>query len=249
MRGPVRAAVSSIERVSRPRGPGPEAFGPDWRESDDMAEAVTITVEKRDPQKNKGTGSRVARRLRAQGRIPAIVYGHGQGPLPISLGRDDVWAMIKNGSHLAQLQVDGQSEMALVREVQWDHLGKEIIHLDFARVSADETIHTTVPIEVRGTAPGLGEGGALEVAVHELSVQCRANAIPGSIRVDVGGLHLNQGIHVRELKLPEGVTVDADPDLLLLHVVLRATLAEEAAPAEAAGQPEVISRKPEGESE
>src|SRR3954468_24295052 len=103
-----------------------------------MADAVTIKVEARDPQKNKGTGSRVARRLRGQGRIPAIIYGHKQTPVPITLARDDVWQMIKNSSHLAELKIDGATEMVLVRDVQWDHLGKEVLHLDFSRVSADE---------------------------------------------------------------------------------------------------------------
>src|SRR5205085_9724594 len=107
-----------------------------------MADAVKIHVEARDSQKNKGTGSRVARRLRAQGRIPAIIYGHKQTPVPISLSRDTVWDMIKRSTHLAELTIDGAVQMVIVREIQWDHLGKEIIHLDFARVSAEESIET-----------------------------------------------------------------------------------------------------------
>src|SRR4051794_7821063 len=103
-----------------------------------MADAITLQAEPRDPQKNKGTGTRVSRRLRAQGRVPAIIYGHKQTPVPVSLARDDVWDMIKRSTHLAQVKIgDAATEMVLVRDVQWDHLGKEIIHLDFARVSAD----------------------------------------------------------------------------------------------------------------
>src|SRR5262249_43106792 len=86
-----------------------------------MADAVTLQVEARDPQKNKGTGTRVARRLRKQGRIPAIVYGHKREPVPISLTRDDVWDLIKRQTHLAQLKIGDATEMVLVREVQWDH--------------------------------------------------------------------------------------------------------------------------------
>jgi large subunit ribosomal protein L25 len=210
-----------------------------------MADAVKIQVEARDPQKNKGTGTRFARRLRAQGRIPAIIYGHKQAPLPISLSRDSVWEMIKKSTHLAELSLEGTTEMALVREVQWDHLGKEIIHLDFARVSADESIETEVRLELRGTAPGTSEGGVLEQLVHTLRVTCRASAIPDSIRIDVSNLHLDESMHVRDLtNLPEGVTIDADPDLLLVHVTSRAPSAEPApAEAEGATQPEVI--KPE----
>ena len=133
----------------------------------------------------------------------------------------------------------------LVRDVQWDHLGKEIIHLDFARVSADESIETVVRLEPRGTAPGTAGGGTLEVLHHELRVTCRASAIPETIRVDVSHLGVDQGIHVKDLVLPPGVVVDADPELLLVHVVTRAPEAEAAPPAEAETptQPEVI--KPE----
>ncbi len=208
-----------------------------------MADAVKIQVEIRDPAKNKGTGSRVSRRLRKKGQVPAIIYGHKQAPVPIALTRESVWEMIKKSTHLAELSFNGSSETVLVRDVQWDHLGKEIIHLDFARVSADESIETEVRLDVRGTAAGIAEGGLLEILVHELQVTCRANAIPEAIRVDVSHLALNQAIHVKDLTLPEGVTVDNDPELLLMHVVTRAPEATDATTAEGTTQPEVI--KPE----
>jgi large subunit ribosomal protein L25 len=210
-----------------------------------MADAVTIQVEARDPAKNKGTGSRASRKLRASGRIPAIVYGHKQAPQPITITRDAVWEMIKKRTHLAQLQIDGASEIVLVRDIQWDHLGKEILHLDFARVSADESIETEVRLALHGTAPGVAEGGILEQPIHSIEVTCRANAIPDSIRVEIGDLHLGKAIHVRELALPEGVTANADGDLVVVHVVNRAA-AEEAEPAEGgSAEPELIGRKAE----
>jgi large subunit ribosomal protein L25 len=207
-----------------------------------MADAVKIQVEARDPLKNKGTGSRVSRKLRAQGRIPAIIYGHKQQPTPISIARDSVWEMIKRSTHLAQLEFDGSSEMVLVRDVQWDYLGKEIIHLDFARVSAEESIATEVRLDLRGTAPGVGEGGVLEHLVHALQVHCRATAIPESIKVDISSLRLGEAIHVRDLKLPEGVTTTVDPESLLVHVVSPAAVPEPTETTEGT-QPEVI--KPE----
>ncbi len=208
-----------------------------------MADAVKIQVETRDPAKNKGTGSRAAQRLRKRGQIPAIIYGHKQAPVPIALARETVWEMIKKSTHLAELSFGAATETVLVRDVQWDHLGKEIIHLDFARVSADESIETEVRLDVKGTAAGIAEGGVLEVLVHDLRITCRANAIPDAIRVDVSHLGVDQAIHVKDLSLPEGVVVDADPDLLLIHVVSRAPEAVEPAPAEGTTQPEVI--KPE----
>ena len=208
-----------------------------------MADAVTIAVEARDPAKNKGTGSRVSRKLRAQGKIPAIIYGHKVAPQPITISRDAVWQMVKKSTHLAQLKVGETMEMVLVRDVQWDHLGKEIIHLDFARVSADEAIHTEVKIELYGTAPGIAEGGILDFLVHSLEVKCRANAIPDSIRISIDDLHLNGAIHIRDLKLPDGVITDADGDLTVVHVTSPRSATD--AGAEGTAEPEVIGRKAE----
>ena len=141
--------------------------------------------------------------------------------------------MIKSPGHLAELDLGGTTETVLIRDVQWDHLGKEVLHLDFARVSAEEVIETEVPMEIRGHAAGIAAGGIVEHLVHSLSIKCRAEAIPDSIKVDISDLQVDQGIHVRDLKLPPGVTVDADPDLLLVHVVTRAAAPE---PAEAAAE-------------
>jgi large subunit ribosomal protein L25 len=207
-----------------------------------MADAVKIRVEVRDPSKNKGTGTKFARKLRREGRIPAIIYGHKQANVPISLTRDSVWEMIKKKTHLAELEIDGSpSETVLVREIQWDYLGKEIIHLDFARVSAGDSIETEVPIELRGTAPGLAEGGILEQLIHDIVVVCRADAIPNSIKVDISALKIGEAIHVKELVLPEGVAVKGDPDALVVHVTTK--VAEVAAEPAEGTQPEVI--KPE----
>ena len=209
-----------------------------------MADAVKIKVESRDSAKNKGTGSRVASRLRKAGFIPAIIYGHKQPNVAISLTRASVWEMIKKSTHLAELSFGTSTETVIVSDIQWDHLGKEIIHLDFTRVSADESIETEVKIDLRGEPKGLADGGTLEVLVHELRVVCRANAIPDSLRVDVSKLGVGQAIHVKDLVLPEGVKVHAEPELLVVHVVSRSG-ATETTPGEGAAvtQPEVI--KPE----
>jgi large subunit ribosomal protein L25 len=209
-----------------------------------MSETLKVRVEPRDAAKNKGTGTRVARRLRSAGRIPAVIYGHKQAVVPISLARDDVWGMIKVAGHMAELDLGGSTETVLIRDVQWDHLGKEILHLDFARVSAEESIETEVKLELKGQAPGLAGGGILEQLMHELAVSCPAGAIPDVIKVDVSHLQVDQGIHVRELVLPQGVVATADPEQLVVHIVLREAPAEPVpAGGEAPSQPEVI--KPE----
>ncbi len=138
------------------------------------------------------SGSSCATRRRTRERAPGSPASSASraGFRPSSTGtsrppcrsrsRDDsVWEMIKKKTHLAELEMDGgATETVLVRDIQWDHLGKEIIHLDFARVSAGESIETEVPIELRGTAPGVAEGGVLEELVHAIEVTCRADAIP-----------------------------------------------------------------------
>lgn len=207
-----------------------------------MSEAIKLRVETRDPAKNKGTGSRVSRRLRADGRIPAVIYGHKQAVVPISLAAVDVRSMIAAATHLAELDLGGQTETVLIREVQWDHLGREILHVDFARVDKSELVETEVALEYKGDAVGVAEGGLLEPVVRALKVKCPAGSIPDVIKVDVSGVKLGEGLHVRELNLPEGVVADADPDVLLVHVVAPGQKAEATEGGEAT-QPEVI--KPE----
>ena len=106
------------------------------------------------PAEEQGNGHPGGAAAASKGLIPAVIYGHKQAVVPITLTRDDVWRMIKTPGHLAELDVGGTTETVLIRDVQWDHLGKEILHLDFARVSAEEMIETEVALELRGVAAG-----------------------------------------------------------------------------------------------
>src|SRR5271169_5040411 len=101
---------------------GPRRDAGPVKASGSMSDAAKVRVEPRDPVKNKGTGSRAARRLRAAGRIPAVIYGHKKAVIPVSLVRGDVWKMIKTPGHLADLEVGESTETVLIRDVQWDHL-------------------------------------------------------------------------------------------------------------------------------
>jgi large subunit ribosomal protein L25 len=170
------------------------------------------------------------------------------------LSRDELLAALRHGARVVDLQTDGTAETALIREVQWDHLGKEVLHVDFARVSKDERIHVSVRLELRGTAPGVTAGGVLDQPLHAIEVECLAVSIPESIRVPIGELQMDGVIHVRDLHLPEGVTALTDPDAVVVHVAPKQVEPEPAAAAPAAGaaEPEVIGRKPgeeEGEEE
>ncbi|AMV36600.1 50S ribosomal protein L25 [Planctomyces sp. SH-PL62] len=206
-----------------------------------MSEAIKLRVETRDPAKNKGTGTRASRRMRAAGRVPAVIYGHKQAVVTISLSAIDARSMIAAASHLAELDLGGQTETVLIRDVQWDHLGREIIHVDFARVNKEELIETEVEIDFKGDAVGVGDGGLLQPVIRSLRVKCPAGSIPDSIKIDVSGLKLGEGIHIRDLQVPQGVVVEAEPELLVVHVV--APSQEVESTEGEAVQPEVI--KPE----
>ena len=213
-----------------------------------MAEAVVLVAQK----PRQGFGSHKAVKLRRQGLIPAGLYGHKQNTIAVSVSHDELFYMpIKHlGARVLDPEVydAGVETTALIKAVQWDHLGKDILHADFERVSKDERITVSVRVELRGLAPGVTGGGVLDQPLHALEVECLAIAIPESIRVNVGELQLGQSIHVRDLKAPEGVKIVNDPDAIVVHVT--SPQAEvEAAPLEGAVEPEVIGGRAKAEEE
>jgi large subunit ribosomal protein L25 len=210
-----------------------------------MAESVTLVAQPRE-----GSGSQAARRLRRKGLVPAVIYGHKEETLSLALSVEEVEKAIRRGVRVVDLKTDSREEKAVINDVQWDHLGKELLHVDFKRVDVDERIVVTVPLELRGLAPGVNAGGRLDQPIHTLSVECLAVSIPDSIRVNIGELQLGQAIHVRDLVLPPGVKAMSDPDAIVVHVITPAAevAAAPAAEAATAAEPEVIGRqKAEGE--
>ncbi len=211
-----------------------------------MAETTKLAAHKRD-----GRGTRKARKLRQQGQVPAVIYGHGEGTVSIAVPRDDFAAVLRHGQRIVDLQTDGATQKTLIKDIQYDALGQEILHVDFARISEDERITVEVAVELRGTAPGATAGGVLEQVLHTLEIECLPGDVPESIRVNLGELQVGQAIQVKDLKLPAGVKVLEDPEAIVVHVI-QAAAEPEAAPAEAAeaAEPEVIKReKPEEEGE
>ncbi len=194
-------------------------------------------------------GSNAVKKVRKAGRIPAVLYGHGEQNVNLSLVGDEVHALIRHGGKLVDLKGD-VSDTALIRDVQWDTYGMDVLHMDLARVSAEESVHVTVPIEVKGTAAGSREGGVVEVVVHDLEIECPAASIPDKIEVRVHELHLGQALKAGDIVLPEGMRMLADPDMIVVHCVGRVEEEEaEAAAAGEAAEPEVIGRKGKAEEE
>jgi large subunit ribosomal protein L25 len=209
-----------------------------------MAESVTLSTQKR-----QSRGSTAARRLRKGGQIPAVLYGHKEETVSLTIPQEEFAAILRHHTRVVDLHVEGKTEKALIREVQWDHLGHDVLHVDFARVAEDERIQIDVRIEIRGTAPGATGGGVLDQPLHTLKIECPAIAVPESIRVNVSELQVDQSIHVRDLTLPPGVTVLNDPDAIVVHVTAPAAEPEApVGPAAEVAEPEVIGRqKAEGE--
>jgi large subunit ribosomal protein L25 len=143
------------------------------------------------------------------------------------------------------------SDTALVRGLQWNTYGTDVLHVDLARVSAEERVHVRVPVETRGTAAGAHEGGIVELVMHEVEIECPAGSIPDKIEVRVHEMQVGDSLKAGEIPLPEGVRMLVEPDIIVVHCVGR-TLEEEEVTAEAgaeAAEPEVIGRKGKEEEE
>src|SRR6476620_9083178 len=155
------------------------------------AQTVQITASPRSE-----LGSRANRRLRGKGLVPGVVYGHKEAVVPVTLPKKELVTHLNKGAHVFDLALDGKSEKVLVKEVQYDHLGLEVLHVDFARVSLDEKVEVTVPIELKGTPKGEAEGGVLQQILADLEIECLVTDIPAAIKVNVDHLGVNDSLHV-----------------------------------------------------
>jgi large subunit ribosomal protein L25 len=177
------------------------------------------------------TGKGAARKLRAAGRIPAVVYGRGVESKAVSV---DPSALLKllHGSGagmntLIDLSVDGSTQTVLVKELQRDPVRGRPLHTDFYLVELDKTVEVSVPIHLVGKAAGVELGGILDHPLRELELECLPRAIPEGVDVDVSALEVGQSIHVRDLELPEGVSVRTDENLAVASVIAPTVVEEE----------------------
>ena len=210
-----------------------------------MAE-VTLEVSNRDD-----AGKGVARKLRQQGQIPAVVYGGHRDPAKITVDRKAVAELIQKSEHgvrsifLLKMSGTDQQRHAMIKDIQIDPLSRKMRHIDFVRVQMDEVVRVTIPVHISGTALGVKEGGILDWNVRELHVECLPGQIPDSIDVDVTNLTGHEYLRVSDLTIPEGVKVLDDPERVVVGVT-HAKAEVEVAPAgedgATAAEPEVISK-------
>ncbi len=210
-----------------------------------MAKTMVLKAEVREQ-----AGSKAVRRVRKQGKIPAVVYGHKEEPVSISLDAHDFIEGLHHGHRLIDIQIGKKKQKAIVKELQYDHLGRNIIHADLMRVDVTESIRVNVPIELKGIAAGTQEGGIVEEHIDHLEVECKATDIPDAILVSVKDLKVGGAIHAGEIELPEGVKLVSSPGTLLAtcHLVAAAKTTEELE-LEAPTAPEVIGEVKESEEE
>jgi large subunit ribosomal protein L25 len=197
------------------------------------------------------TGKGVARKLRASGRVPAVLYGHNLAPVPLSVDARELFHVLHTGAGanvLVDLVVDGSRHLALPRDVQRNHIKGQLVHVDFLAVNRNERIAIDVPVREIGESPGVKAGGVVEHHLFELHVECLPNDVPEHIDVDVSSLDLGDALRVADISPPEGVTILTSEDESVLAVVVPAVLRTEAeleTPEEAAAAAVVAAQAPE----
>lgn len=204
-----------------------------------------------------GRGKGAAHKLRAQGFVPGVLYGHGMKPVSISLSSQDLlhfFHATHGAATVVDLEVDGKKHLAIPREIQRDHLHGRYVHIDFLEVRRDEKVRMSIEIHETGEAPGIRAGGVIEHHLRDVEIECLPGDVPEQITADVGALELGDMLRLGDITPPDGVTFLTDPATPVISVVTPAALRTEAdlglpgeeAPAEAAEVP--AEAAPEGEA-
>jgi large subunit ribosomal protein L25 len=208
-----------------------------------MSEELNVKI-------REGRGSIQSRKLRRAGKIPGIVYGHGQPPVSVELSAEEIASAVRHGVKVVDLK-GGVTEKALIKALQWDIYGIDVLHVDLNRVSADERVIVELSVELRGAAPGLKEGGVVAHLLHSVEAECPVIAIPEKLQVNINHLKLGDTLTVANMEVPAGVKILTPADEIVAQCVLPTEEKEETG-ADAGAEPELIGRKPsdeEGEDE
>jgi large subunit ribosomal protein L25 len=187
-----------------------------------MADKITA-----EPRTEFGKGA--ARRIRREDKVPAVIYGHGEAPVHVTLPGHDTWIAIKHGgaNALLDLQIEGKTQLALTKQVQVDPITRVIEHIDFVAVKRGEKVHVDVPIHL------VGEAGPDTLVVTEntvVSIEAEATHIPEYFELSIEGAEVGTLIHASDLDIPSGSTLLSDPELLIVNVTQQ--ISEEALEAE-----------------
>jgi large subunit ribosomal protein L25 len=193
-----------------------------------MTSKPTLTAKKRDE-----TGKGIARRIRAEGRIPAVMYGHDVRSVPLTIDAHEaehLFRSISVDNTIVGLKVEGQRRAVdiLIREIQAHPVRGDILHVDFLRVRSGVAVEVDIPVHLTGSAVGVRDhGGILEQVTHDVRVKCVPAAIPEVIELEVSGLEVGDSLHVSDMVVPEGVEILVDPEQMVCAVAARRAAPEE----------------------
>lgn len=209
-----------------------------------MEEAIKLAAEKR-----QNTGTKTSVGLRSSGKLPLVLYGHGQSTESLAVDMHDFVEAVHHGHRIMELEIDGKAEQTMIKELQYDHLGRDIIHADMVRVNLSERVEVSVPVILKGQAKGTEQGGILEEHSDGVEIECRVSDIPESLELRIEELDIGESLYARDVKLPSGMKLVSDEDLLIVtcRVVTAEVEAEEEEALEEPSAPEVIGKESEEE--
>ena len=208
-----------------------------------MSDVIEVSV-------RESLGKLNSRRLRAEGIVPAVLYGHGEPSVSLKLTADELRASLRHGAHVVQLQ-GAASGTALLQDVQWDTFQQHILHVDLLRVDAKERVKVVVPIVLRGSAPGENEGGVIEFLLHSIEIETTVANVPDKLHLSINDLHLDGSLKSADIEdMPEGATIENADAVIVQCVTPTVALDEEDVAGASGAEPEVIGQKDdEGDSE
>src|SRR5437588_6168762 len=186
-------------------------------------------------QRRSASGKGAAGRTRREGLVPAVVYGLGAESMPVSVPSRELSHLLASAAGantLFTLKIDGSEQLALARQIQRHPVKGTLLHVDFVRVRADQTIQAEVPVHLTGDAEGVGRGGVLEQFLYTVSVEAKPADVPNSLEIDISALEIGDAAHVRDLTVPRGVVLLHDADELLAQISAPRVAEEEVAVAE-----------------
>ncbi len=196
-------------------------------------------------------GSRGSRRIRREGKVPLVLYGLNKDTLTLLVGGKEIRDTIRSGARIISLNWDNKEELALLKDLQYDTVSREILHADFLRIAMDKSVEVKVPIELKGVPQGVSEGGSLEQALREVLVECLPGVIPDRLTVDVSAIVIGEVLYLKDVSLPAGVKFVGE-NLDIPVAAVRKPVEEVAKPAaeeeEVSKEPELI-RRPKKEEE
>lgn len=201
-----------------------------------MSEVLEVSL-------RESRGKLRSRRLRREGKLPAVLYGHGQDSVSLTIPADQVETTLRHGAHVVELKGAAKGQ-ALLQDIQWDTFQLHVLHVDLLRVDASDRVTVVIPLVRHGEAPGEKEGGVVEMLYHSLEIETSPAAIPERFEINVNGLHINGELTVADVQdVSEEVKFLIEMDTTLVQCVEPTVLPDEEEAVASGEEPEVIGQK------